>query len=550
MEHFEGHQETQTDLPEPLQDTALWNLGTWALPAKALSVASVAVLVIVLAFLLRSERMRQLFVLPFPALFAAGAAAALAWLVVLRCHHRPGRHWPRFWALILALLATVVATASYLAESEPLVHASSVAVLASVLALLPRLLRVRPDSPLVQRVTPYSLLMVLLLILPAAFYVGRTAVGTQERKLDQRILEIRRWISRLQEISRFDWPQMADGTEIASGHVEWLQQRDFSGVKRDLGLWKAAAVLGREDDLVQVSKGLIDAVVENLDRSPRLSSIREPAIRWDPAAREWEENAKFPRLSEITGEHHRQIDRLFGQATVEGAPVEQPGLVEIEAYSQEKRAGFGEAMGALAATWTDNWVIRRMPRHQSLIGKDRVALVDLLQATVLADADEGFVAADFWGLMNLSLGRARRLASGDASCQGAQYPAEVGGVEVEVFRLNCYSYSAADGGAGAVLRVELRLVYNVARPTRPLEAFFIFPLAPEDDADARKDEIMTDLDSAVRQVWFGDIRYNDRSASATGGFKLSDRGRVLTVLRAEVAPYLGDRSFVKVRAVW
>ncbi len=85
-----GHRELETEIPDPLEAKGVRKLWTLALPAVALSVASAAVFVLVLAFLMHDREMRALFVLPGRAgLTVSLVAALLAWYVVFACRRRP-----------------------------------------------------------------------------------------------------------------------------------------------------------------------------------------------------------------------------------------------------------------------------------------------------------------------------------------------------------------------------------------------------------------------------------------------------------------------------
>lgn len=152
--------------PDPLQRLGILNPANWILPATALSIISPLALLTVTALLLATEDLWTVWRLRLPA-FAAGipalAAALLTWLEVWRCSRRPGRLWPRLWALLLAVASTGVAPlALFFGAQAPSLAALGCGTLAGALFLLPRLLRLHPDSFWIAWI---GLLMLLLLII-------------------------------------------------------------------------------------------------------------------------------------------------------------------------------------------------------------------------------------------------------------------------------------------------------------------------------------------------------------------------------------------------
>jgi len=184
----------------------------WPTPAVWLTAQSMAVFCAFLAF--PWDRQRDV---------SAGAAvfaALLAWAVVVACRRRPGPVWPRLWALSLALLASAEAieklnihwfpdwltllvawwavwaarrnswawlfawsatAVACVQEFPPLDHglaallfqpAPRLACLAAVLALAPRLLRIKPDSAWLNRIVPCGLAYAAFAVVPASLAVS------------------------------------------------------------------------------------------------------------------------------------------------------------------------------------------------------------------------------------------------------------------------------------------------------------------------------------------------------------------------------------------
>jgi len=168
-----GRRRRQTAIPDPLSPGS-WveRLATLGLPAAMLSWASLLAALIVLAAVQHSPELRAHYALSVgPTWAVALVAGVLAGAVVLAGRRRPGRLWPRLWALTLAALATLVSAAALFAPAwlpAPQLHALVTATLAGALALAPRLARLHPDSAWTQRIAPLSLLLTLALILPPA----------------------------------------------------------------------------------------------------------------------------------------------------------------------------------------------------------------------------------------------------------------------------------------------------------------------------------------------------------------------------------------------
>jgi len=185
-----GHRERASAIPDPLAPGSLLHrLSTLGLPAVTLSWVSLLAFLIVLATVQHSAALRSDYRFPVllphwsGGLIALGAAA-LAWAIAVAGSRRPGRLWPRLWALVLAVGASLIAIAALLrpaglptAQVDALVTAS----LAGALTLAPRLARIHPASDWTQRIAPLSLLATLLLILSLALIGPRAPPQTMGR---------------------------------------------------------------------------------------------------------------------------------------------------------------------------------------------------------------------------------------------------------------------------------------------------------------------------------------------------------------------------------
>ncbi len=154
--------------PDPLQRLGVLNPANWILPATALSILSPLALLMVTGLLMANEGLWTTWRLKLP-FFAAGipaiAALLLSWLVAWRCSRRPGRLWPRLWVSMLALASAALAPLAFLYGSQsPPLAALSCGMLAAAVFLLPRLLRLHPDSSWIGRMGLVLLMLLALLL--------------------------------------------------------------------------------------------------------------------------------------------------------------------------------------------------------------------------------------------------------------------------------------------------------------------------------------------------------------------------------------------------
>ncbi len=554
MGHFDAsHQQTQTEFPDPLAGTGLWHMGTWALPATTLSIASAGVFILVLGFLLHEPQRRALFELPFAPGAVAVATALAAWGVTLGCRHRPGRQWPRYWSLLLAGATTATALGCLLGPQRlttSLLHALVVAGMAAVLTLLPRLARARPNSKLVQRVAPLAVLVVLLAILPSACYVGQTVIDERHCYVDQHVLQLQRWAATVREVTGYDWSVMTEDPEEAAATVGRLGDLSFAGALADPRLWHTASVLDRDQDLARASRDLMDVLVAGLapQRTPKLSLLDDPAVRWDIAEKRWIPSFRFPGLSTTTAQYHRHLGRLFHE--LELLPGGGSPAVELETYSNTKRAELQARMRQLAKIWTDGWPVYLMPGHEDLVGTDR-PLVELLQAPVIVDSATPLAAADLRRLLKLSLAEAQDLVPRAPGCRTPEYAEE----ERQYWRLDCYAYGPASDAPAAWLRIELRLVYE-SQPGEPLrdtmlptEVYFLFPYPPGVGPEPFHEEVMAALAAATRELSSGDLNPVDRGGSELAGFRFGEAEDEIRVSRPRDVDFRDGHKAVEVRAL-
>jgi hypothetical protein len=553
-----GHVETQVVLPEPLAGTALWNLGTFALPSTMLSIASAAVFATVWGFLQLGGAEQELFVLPPPYTSIIGlVAAALGWLIAVRCRRRPGRIGPRIWTLVLASLSSAIALLAFFLHDRSWLLALAVAALAAAATLAPRLAKLRPNNPMVQHIAPLSLLMILLVILPSSCAVRRVIAKGTERRVDRRIRQFKAWTAEVSEITSFDWSRIEDSPAAAAGEIQKLENLSFKAERNDAEIWRSAAILGKDGDLAAAMQGLTARVVAGFDpaRSPRVSQFKEPALHWDEQDKRWKAYGQFPKLSEIAGSYHQELGRLFTE--LRDVPSEGARSPEYRQHYAAQRRLLREHLIELANSWPDNWAAFRVPQHEELIGRTETSLNELLQASFINDGETSFAPGDLWQLTSLPLYRLKSLAAGAAArgCHSQNF--EEG--RHQYFRLDCYSYAPRKEGMGAELRVEMRVVYESAARKRlgagslPSEIYFHFLIPEGVESGPFSDAVMNDLAVAARHSSPGtDPRPVGRSGSFAGGFTIGGYGEAVRVYRPVVVPLNGltpELQAVMIRAV-
>ncbi|HEX2835315.1 MAG TPA: hypothetical protein VHW00_20035 [Thermoanaerobaculia bacterium] len=549
-----GHIETETALPEPLAANGIWALTTFALPSAQLSVASAAIYFVVFLFLQAGGRDQHLFVLPWPgAACVAAIAAALSWGIAARCRHRPGRVWPRVWALILAALTSLATILGVIFHERSWVLSLSVAGLAAAATLAPRLLKLRPDNALVQRIALLSMVVIAVLILPSACAARRAIAKQTEERVERRIQQLRIWTQEIDEIIAYDWARFEENPEAAKTMAARLANLHFKGSLEDLELWNSAATLGRDAELLSALQQLNDKVVAGFEpsRVPRVSTLREPAVRWDSVDRRWQSYSQFTPLSEVTGSYHKELGRLFSELGTKHSNVGNGNLVAYGRHYAENRRVVKEYLDRMSGTWADHWAAFKAPSE--LTGRDKPSLHDVLRAPFLSDMETRFTPGDLARVSSLSLERAKLLARGLPGCAGgAQLSAEARQARAngcrcvnfeerrrEYYRLDCYSYGPAQEGLGAELRIEMRVVYEspyaraLSLRTVPSEIYFHFLIPEGIPADQYRETVMTELLSAAGES-STHIATVDRGASATGGFDLDSVQGVLRVLRPSV----------------
>jgi len=192
----------------------------------------------------------------------------------------------------------------------------------------------------------------------------------------------------------------------------------------------------------------------------------------------------------------------------------------------------------------------QMPDYPRWVDRDRLPLVDLLGKSLVKDAETRLPPADLRQWIHLQLAPIRRLAAHAPGCETATYREG----DYEYFRLDCYAYAPRSEGAGAELRVEMRVVYQSERWTplggeeKPAEIYFLFPVPEATSSQEFAEEVMTELAAAVRDFWDGSFSTTDRSGSVTAGFRLVKNDEQILVYRPRPMDLHDERRAIEVQA--
>jgi hypothetical protein len=547
-----GHEETERDLPGPLQPG--WYPGVWALPTTTLSAASLIVLLGVRGFLEIGET-RSLFRLPVAPGWLALAAAVMAWAVVLTCRNRPGRPLPRYWALGLATGATVVTLVGFLSNDfarSPGIHAWAFAVLAASVTLLPRLLPLQPGDRLVQHIAPLALAFVIFVALPLSFYIGRRAVEEQKRRVGETIAELSREAGEIREISSFTGFGSPERREDGLRQMQRLQALPLEQWLPDRYLWQGAALLGEDEQLAAAYREMLDALVAGMDPA-RTPKLWQPQFLWDHDSRLWKKDPDFPGLSAAVAGYHARTGQVFQQLA---PPVGDSGVLrDLATFYSEKKREADSRLAALAKTWNEDWVPPLVASAKAEAGPPISPLAELLRRPLQPDGSLRPASLD--RLLDLPLAQAETLADPAKGCGKRPYQED----NVQYFRIDCYAYMArpAPDPPGADLRIEMRIVYQsetgqpTSRKALPGEVYFIFPVPSGTDPTRYRADVMQAFASAVHAERDDTtLTMIDRSGLPTKGFtfEAGDRHRVLRVSSHLIGDLSGGVPAIGVRATY
>jgi len=527
--------EIQNQLPDPLQSGGP---GTWAPPAAALSLASASVGLLVLWFLQRNADLRGLFKIALVDSFVINRAiviglslfaTSLAWAIVFHCRRRPGPVLPRWWAFVLALLTSVVAVMQCLTpapEWASLLDAAEAAGFAATLALSPRLLRLHPDTPWVQRVAPCSLLLVSLVTLPTLYVIGGDVVEVWKRGLDDAINLLHTQTENLMRcgeavggcsnqeyLSAFDGLSTAVANlsfrdipvrfhhdeNLVKRHTELVEAEEalLGGLAAELprrlgrhlaaslegsldsasttntpgdfkALWAVALKLGKPEQAKQAYGALLDMLIAS---TPPL--LREAPVVYTSFASDgpWDKNLAFDTASRQVIAHYMRMKSLFtelgGIADNDGDPALQQLKLE---FRQKYHDGWDRRLLSMKDSWAEHWLLPYL-EEQALDAKSPLPWLQL--SKVLHMPVIGNIKAnDIHSLLDLSRQEAEKSLDGQraSNCEKKQRDAKI-------FSLDCRAY-ATTAKEKTALQVEFRLIYDLKQSDKPDRIFFFLPIPP------------------------------------------------------------------------
>jgi hypothetical protein len=351
-------------------------------------------------------------------------------------------------------------------------------------------------------------------------------------RVEHRIQQLKLWTADLNEISQFNWRQIENNAGAASHAIARLKKLDFESGSGDAEVWHSAALLGREGELAQSRETLTDAVVAGFDpeRVPRITDLKEAAVHTNGKC--WEAYAAFPALSEIAGSYHQELGRLFHE--LRDVPASDAALVEYRQHYAAQRDLLKSKLSPTANSWGDNWALFRVADHEELFGLDHEPLTNLLRIPLTGNEESRFRAGDLAGLSSLPLYEVKRYAETGQGVRGCQ-PKTYSEHDIAYYRLDCYSYWPRKEGAGADLRIEMRLVYKSAPygslngSALPSEVFFHFLIPDGSNVNEFTQEVMTSLAASTREAHETISGTFLRSGSPVQGFNIRGRTRALTV---------------------
>jgi len=550
-----GHRETVTDLPHPGSPPPVWSLASLGLPAGALTWASLGITVLVFSGVWGPPFLRSLFRLPWPVGVWASAATVIGAIVIWGCRRRPGRHFPRLWTIgltgAMALLG-LYSLVDPVAGGSPWCHAAALAGFTGTVVLLPRLVRVGPERRWIETIAPAGVAGAMALLVPVLCFV----VWSYHHEVDRLDGVIALAQLRGGELeATADQARNGSGLELArlDRRLAELDDLSFAGRSSLQNLWRAAVTLGREDELGSALADLADGLVEGLSPAvaPRVSSLNETAVRWDPEAGKWVASSEFRRVSHLVGRYYQRLGGLFAALDPQTVEADSAALESYrERYGKEREV----LRGYLQATrqeWADHWAVARVPGADDLVQTVEPALTPLLQAPLLAQEYEALAPADLPKLLDLDAERARSLAARVPDCRLRSYRENGSAYE----RVDCDAYSPAAGDSlGAELRIELRLVYvasngsGVEQGQRPHEVFFLFPVPANRNENDYLEKVAQAVADAAAARWDGALRLLDRSGSALNGFALENDDARVIVHRPRLNSFLKGQKAVVVRA--
>lgn len=474
-----GTRRDELSLPFLLHALPRWHPGSWTIPSMFVSGASLIAFILTLAILHGPAASRALFRLPSSALalVAAAVGAGLTMLVIARTLYRPGPPWPFAWAAALGTLAvaTVAAAAAELAgiaTNVSLIHALALACFLSALVLALRLFRLAPDTRFVPRVAVVAAALAALSV-PMPLVLAQTVVADERSRLEDTIKSLRASTAAVRDVAAAERRSPRDPLP----GVERLRALSLAGAADNRRAWYGAAFFGRDGDLADSARELLDAVV--LAVGGRTAPIVPGRAGGDV---------------EAVG-YYRELGRLFHEAERVLAHAPPPR----DRTGAEARVRFDATLTKMGHSWARQWAV------PVLAGRARaVNLAGVLDMPVGGSSGAAPLRGiDLAHFATLSGASAAQLAHDDTPCRSM--------TENSAAVVECHAYAAANDlrSLGSVVR--LRIVQRGASAGARPDVVLLFEVPQGRRLDEHAADVMRTLQEGVEG------RYRTRAAPVRGG---------------------------------
>jgi hypothetical protein len=535
-----------------LQGSPKWYPGTWAPPAVTLTCASILVFLASLGFVFRNALTRNLFRFPVPEgahapldnyyLLIPVLAAGLAWILVQSGANRPGPNLPRYWAFGLWVICCGIAVYGLVdrfiignERGNPVVHGASAAALLAVLTLLPRLKRVFPYERMMLHIAMVSMAVVLLLGVPAAWWIGESIINFERSRVGNASLRVKQLTAEINAATEYNWSTLPVNPGPAKKQVGRLGDVSLAHVLPDTYVWQAAKILGKDEGLKEAIGTLASEVANGISKPgvPRLTVAR---YRVDQSGGKWESNGRFPEAAAVASSYYHEVKRLMDEleANLSTSPA-------ADKFVDAKR-GYTERLKALHGRFDQHWIAstaapKVLDKEESF---ERASARHLAETQLHPAA---LPLGDFVAWKQLAWSQLQTLMAEGGSCSDRKTewedrvrrersdprePDKPPVVYYEVyryFRAECYSFTAVDEKPGVDMMAQIDLTYkteaNALQPaaTRgPIatSVYVFLPSGPQRDEFSR--HVMEDFATVAERIENAPPT-NLSGNSPSGGFK-------------------------------
>lgn len=532
----------------PTKTRGLFTLNPFALwlPATVTSLLSLTVLAWALALVLIPSAQRFLFRLPLPPVVFVLPATLLALLVLLRTADRPGPLFPRLWALGLVAVCVVslplgpIWSGLQALPLRALPHAAAIGCLGAALMMLVRLLRIPPSSHLLYRLGPVVCVSLLIMTSYGVGHAYRLAVTGSAERLDAKLAAMNQLREQLADHLDYTWTEFADNETEAASRTSALREladsQTVGAIFPSAEEWRMARLLNLDERLTKnYSELLAMSYLQLIDVSasawtdndfPRLAQLRVSAIN-NKGRGQWERSASFEGLSASVARYHQanwQLLRALGSRTA-GGTSSDPTAEQARAAYQARREDVRQTLSALSRTYSDHWTVYALPDLTGVVTQSTVPLRDLFTMP-LVDG-EGYKAGDLRTLFALDIVQARDLATADKGCLRWN----VARRRDDYFRLDCMAYDADPREAGALPRLQTRVVWNEDRESGPPDGVYYTAFVPPGgDPKEFLERFMKDLYQVFKDLDLGSLTFPRSSTNPARGFSLEMDGNRYDIL--------------------